>query len=573
MISLGAGLAASSFSSEMAQAQSSPASKPAQPVVVTSAGDDVGPIVPSSGAGRYFHVFYPASQKPDELQIAVNYTLWMPDDIQTVRGVIVHQHGAGLGAAHAGAYSAYDLHWQALARKWDCVLLGPTYRVINDAIDLTPGGAELWFDPRHGSDKTFLRSLDEIGSQSGHPEIATVPWALWGHSGGGIWSNAMSNLYPSRIAAVFLRSGTDAMFRTKLEFRQPEVPEEVYAIPTMVNAGIQEKKNLPWAGSIATFREFRAYGAPIGWAPDPRTGHACGDSRYLAIPFFDACLAMRLPEKGARTQALRPVDQSQGWLVADAGDTAVPASEFKGDPRQAIWLPSAAVARIWMDYVKTGGVANSGIPPAPFNVRVNDKGDQGKEVTWDAVADIESGLGGFIVLRDGQGVARLPAQPPEQVFGSPLFQGLSFHDTPYDPLPRMAYLDASAKPGVDHVYTVIALSSAGVPSLPIASPAEMRSLERNKNGSSTKQSVGMEFYGLPPIGQKQRRPMDGAQFHPPGVGEAGGRLERNKNGSSTKQSVGMEFYGLPPIGQKQRRPMDGAQFHSLWVGEAGGRLT
>jgi hypothetical protein len=34
----------------------------------------------------------------------------------------------------------------------------------------------------------------------------------------------------------------------------------------------------------------------------------------------------------------------------------------------------------------------------------------------------------------------------------------------------------------------------------------------------------------------------------------------------------MEFYGLPPIGQKQRRPMDGAQFHPLWVGEAGGRL-
>jgi hypothetical protein len=34
----------------------------------------------------------------------------------------------------------------------------------------------------------------------------------------------------------------------------------------------------------------------------------------------------------------------------------------------------------------------------------------------------------------------------------------------------------------------------------------------------------------------------------------------------------MEFYGLPPIGQKQRRPMDGAQFHSPWVDEAGGRL-
>jgi hypothetical protein len=67
--------------------------------------------------------------------------------------------------------------------------------------------------------------------------------------------------------------------------------------------------------------------------------------------------------------------------------------------------------------------------------------------------------------------------------------------------------------------------------------------------------------------------MDGAQFHPLWVREAGGRLIRNKNGSSTKQSVGMEFYGLPPIGHEQGRPMDGAQFHPLWVGEAGGRLT
>ena len=49
-------------------------------------------------------------------------------------------------------------------------------------------------------------------------------------------------------------------------------------------------------------------------------------------------------------------------------------------------------------------------------------------------------------------------------------------------------------------------------------------------------------------------------------------LTKNKLVGSTKQGVVMEFYGLPPIGQKQRPPMDGAQFHPLRVGEAGGRL-
>ena len=463
---LGAGLAASSLLSETAQTQAP--SVPANPPGAgTAEGSSLwGPFTPSNQLGRYFQVVYPASTAPGELQLSVTYTFWIPDGITTVRGVIVHQHGAGIPAAQAGATSAYDLHWQALAKKWDCVLLGPSYQVLNDAIDLTPGGAELWFDPRHGSNKAFLKALDEIAAKSSHPEIATVPWCLWGHSGGGIWSNAMSMLYPSRVAAVFLRSGAVAAFRSKPEFPQPEVPAAVYAIPTMTNAGIQEIKNLAWSGAITTFQEYRAQGAPIGFAPDPRTGHWTGDSRYLAIPFFDACLTMRLPDKGAKDQTLKPVNMSQAWLAPFPGDTAVPSSEFKGNPKEAVWLPNADVAKSWMEYVKTGTVGDVTMPPAPFNVRVSVDGNLSYEITWDAEANMESGVGGFIVLRDGHGLARLPERPPADVFGRPLFQGLSYHDTPEATFPRMVYVDTTAKAGVKHKYTVIALNSMGVPSVP-----------------------------------------------------------------------------------------------------------
>ena len=135
----------------------------------------------------------------------------------------------------------------------------------------------------------------------------------------------------------------------------------------MINFGIGEKGRLPWDGSVATFQEYRAQGAPIGFAPDPRTGHWCGDSRYLAIPFFDACLQMRLSDWG---NILKPVDMSSAWLAIPFGDTAVPAAEFKGDPNKAAWLPNAAVAKIWMEYVRTGTVSGTGAPPAPVNVRV-----------------------------------------------------------------------------------------------------------------------------------------------------------------------------------------------------------
>jgi hypothetical protein len=426
-----------------------------------------GCAVTMRGAGQYVKVDYPASTVEGELRIAVTYTLWIPEGVKTLRGIIVHQHGAGTTASKEGFTAAYDLHWQELAKKWDCALLGPSYQVLNEKVDLTPGGSEHWFDPRRGSDKTFLQALHELAGKSGHPELETVPWALWGHSGGGIWADVMSMLHPERVAVVWMRSGSAAMFRTKPEFPTPQVPTGVYGIPSMGNPGIKEQKAGPWIGPLATFQEYRMNGAPTGFAPDPRTGHECGDSRYLAIPFFDACLAMRLPDKGAKDQTLKPVDMSQAWLAALMSEQAQPAAAYKGDPRAAVWLPNEAVAKAWMEYVKTGAVSDTTPPPAPFAVKVTDKGDQGTEITWDAEADFESGIRNFIVLRDGQELASVPEKPVGK-FGRPLFQSMTYHDTPDQPLPEMRYVDTSAKLGEKHAYSVITVNGVGLKSEPAA---------------------------------------------------------------------------------------------------------
>src|SRR5450631_3733581 len=423
--------------------------------------------IPASaqGAGRYVEVEYPPSAVPGELQVGVTYILWIPEGVTRLRGVIVHQHGAGRNAAEHGATAAYDLHWQALAKKWDCALLGPSYHVLTDATDASPGGSELWFDPRRGSDKTFLKALGELSAQAKHPELATVPWALWGHSGGGIWSDVMTTLYPDRVAAVFLRSGS---FRNRPDFPQPETPAAAYAVPVMGNAGVKEQERGAYTTTLARAREYRSKGGPAGFAPDPRTGHETGDSRYLAIPFLDACLAMRLPAKGSNSQNLKLVDMSKGWLAPFLSQTAVPASSYKGNPLEAVWLPNEQVAKIWMEYVKNGTVADGTPPLPPFNVRVTPKGSGGNEITWDAEADFESGIGGFFVIRDNRVLVRLPAMTPPVVYGRPLFQGLSYHDTPEGPLPEMRYLDVSAKPGEKHTYSILIVNSAGVPSEPSA---------------------------------------------------------------------------------------------------------
>ena len=79
----------------------------------------------------------------------------------------------------------------------------------------------------------------------------------------------------------------------------------------------------------------------------------------------------------------------------------------------------------------------------------------------------ESGIGGFIVLRDGQGLAKVPEKPVGK-FGRALFQSMTYHDTPSQPLPQMRYVDTSAKAGEKHGYSIVSVNSVGLKSQPSA---------------------------------------------------------------------------------------------------------
>lgn len=421
----------------------------------------------AQAAGRYFDVTYPPSDSPDGLEIGVTHTVWIPDGVTALRGVIVHQHGCGTGACTGGETAAYDLHWQALARKWDCALLGPSYHQRDGQ------NCRLWCDPRNGSEQVFLRALDDLSAKSGHAELSAVPWCLWGHSGGAFWSSLMQTLHPDRVVAAWLRSGTAWHAWEQGEIVRPELTEAVYAIPTMLNPGVKERDDerfhVPWFGSISMLDAYRRERALIGFAPDPLTGHECGDSRYLAIPFFDICLAARLPDPGIGNQVLKPFDASSSWLAILHSHDAVPAAEFQGEIAKSVWLPDERFARLWGEYVQTGVVGDETPPPAPIHVALA-KGENGTHlVTWDAEADFESGLRQFIILRDGQEIGRVPPEPMSK-FGRPLFQGMSYHDTPNAPLAKMEFTDAPATDS--HTYSVISVNGVDLHSRPTAATVE-----------------------------------------------------------------------------------------------------
>jgi pimeloyl-ACP methyl ester carboxylesterase len=328
----------------------------------------------------------------------------------------------------------------------------------------------LWCDPRNGSDTTFRRALADLGKQCGHPELAEVPWCLWGHSGGGFWSSLMLTLHPERIAAIWLRSGSGFGAWTKGEIPMPTFAPAVYGVPMMFNGGVKEAADKihgpPRVADRAMFQQWREHGAPAAFAADPQTGHECGDSRYLAIPFFDECLALRLPEKPG--QPLRTIDMKAAWLAPMHAADAVPAAQFTGDLAQASWLPGERLAKLRAEYLATGATSDTTPPPSPKNVQAK-SGPTGTELTWEAEADFESGLQAFLIERDGQPLAQLPEKLASKS-GRPLFQGLSGGDTPALNAPAMRFTDSTAQPGDRHTYRVIAVNSVGLKSAPAAAP-------------------------------------------------------------------------------------------------------
>ena len=420
------------------------------------------PLGECRASGRYFIVEYPASANPGELQMAVTYTLWVPD-VKTVRGIIVHQHGCGTGACQGGETAAYDLHWQALAKKWDCALLGPSYHQVEQQ------NCRLWCDPRNGSAMTFLKSLDDFAEQAQRPELNKVPWCIWGHSGGGFWGSLMQTLYPERIVALWHRSGGAINAWAKDEIPRPQFPAAAFGIPTMCNPGVKERDDPrmvgAWTAATGLFHLYRTQGAPIGFAADPRSSHECADSRYLAIPFFDACLEQRLPDPSAVSQSLKPVDHEKAWLSTLSGTKPVPAAEFKGLENESVWLPNEKFATLWEEYIRIGSVSDTTPPPAPTSLHQQTNKDGSVELTWEVDADFESGLKCFMIRRNGNPFAQLPEKPVGK-FGRPLFQSMSYHDTPERPLLPLKFVDTTSKPSENNSYEVISVNSVGLESNP-----------------------------------------------------------------------------------------------------------
>ena len=318
-----------------------------------------------------------------------DYGVYLPGLKGSIRGVLVLQHGCGM--EQFGITKPYDLQYRAFARKWNLA-------VVETALYGNCGG---WRDPASGSGPALLKVLKDVAAGTGHNELITVPWLLWGHSGGGYWVLGMVKTYPERImAAVCYSPAFDPQW---------EYPFAVSKIPLLTrHAGKNDSNNGDGrcqATSINTFAKLRKLDAPASIVLNESQNHNHSYLRYMAIPFYEAVMKQRMPRPGKST--MKDLDRSLAWLGDTANLQLYKASTYSGDKKGLCVFPDENSARIWKEYYATGTVADKTPPPPPFNLAVIKAGND-IEVSWSAYADIESGIQRFEILKDGILLGRLP---------------------------------------------------------------------------------------------------------------------------------------------------------------------
>ena len=429
--------------------------------------------------GIYYETSVPITDTANH--ILANYRIWIPNGVETVSGVIVRQHGCGGDdATDMGLVYANDLHWQALAIKHQLAILGTKYQTVG-IYPVDP--CDSWAVIDRGSEDAFLKSLNEFGQKSGHPELGEIPWVLWGYSGGADWAVQMSHKYPDRtIALIAMRGGgANISHSGPIKLLASDINPNVLGMPVLYALGAGEAVGTLYFSEgldlpRQVFSRFRKAGALWGLALEADMGHGSTDTRLIAIPYLDSILTTRLTKD---SQKLRQLEASQGWLANPDTHEIAPVSNYKGDPLHATWLPNEETAYKWQEYVSNPNLfekirysicSNKSLvtllgapylpescypdrvsptrkPDAPTDVRVIRIGATEVVLNWDFTPDIENGLPKFRVYRNNTLIATLQGQ--ERDGG----------DAPIYPHIVLEFRDKAA--GENAIYAVSAFNSLG----------------------------------------------------------------------------------------------------------------
>jgi len=389
----------------------------------------VSSVLAAGPKGTVIHFTVPHLPASPGMTQDGQYYCWLPEGTGSYRAVICHLHACGADGAAPSFMN--DVWWTTLAKKYHAVFIAPMYCTCGDAI-----ACRNWCYPDQGqSHLNWIAALDTLAKRTNHPEISTIPWCLWGHSGGSYWVGVVTDKYPERVCATVQKSYCTNM-TNPLAYKVPVLhqdggPRDLVQDDGCFNDG--RNHNAHWAHSI-----------------DPGSGHDCANSRELAIPWFDMAMAMRLPDSaGGPASKMKPVDTTTEWFGDMNSHTIAPLASFTGNKNNASWFPNGHMASLWREYCITtngaGKVKDSTMPPAPYNV-IGTYSNKSITINWDCDADLETGIKTFVVYRNGTLLKTLTytARNNPDYLGTSGYQVYGFNDEGNpNPAPAMTLTDAT----------------------------------------------------------------------------------------------------------------------------------
>jgi pimeloyl-ACP methyl ester carboxylesterase len=182
--------------------------------------------------------------------------------------------------------------------------------------------------------ETLLQSLSQLGAQSLHPELASIPILFVGHSQGGCTAYGFSRAHAARVAGfVTMKGGC----------HNPGPAGAAATVPGFFLIGRQDEPHRT-ANITPVFEAGRAAGAPWSLSTDA-FGHGPIVDFALMFDWIDAVLTARLP--AAAGAPLRAMTETAGWL-GNRSTGAISTYACYGSTRSsASWLPSREAALGW----------------------------------------------------------------------------------------------------------------------------------------------------------------------------------------------------------------------------------
>lgn len=254
-------------------------------------------------------------EHPRERDRYAAFRLWVPDDLPTVRTLVVLVPGYN----GDGRNMAADEAWQKFAQENNAALLACFFQGHESG---TYQWQRLW------SGQQFDQSVAKLAEKSRHPEVATAPMAMWGLSAGGQFTYNFACWKPERLVAFGIsKGGHNFQDASPATLRLPGL--------FMVAAHDMGERVTNLTG---LFADGRRSGAPWCLVLEPRSGHDLGRDPELVRAFFGQILK-------------QPPASDAAWEGNLTTHEIQPLRKDHGPGSITSWLPNEATAKLWVQFV------------------------------------------------------------------------------------------------------------------------------------------------------------------------------------------------------------------------------